>query len=95
MPGAVSSFGRRYAMPYICLGRGMRRLHSMINAGAKVLQISTCGTDHFFTPSASSRNKALLDERLSFRSAALAIVGLSLLGWAILLIVVFRLFGNP
>jgi hypothetical protein len=28
------------------------------------------------------------------RSAALAIVGLSLLGWAILLIVAFRLFGS-
>jgi hypothetical protein len=52
------------------------------------------GTDHFFTRAASAR-KASLDERLSFRSAALAIVGLSLLGWAILLIVVFRFFGNP
>jgi hypothetical protein len=52
------------------------------------------GTDHFFTPAASPRNKASLDERLALRSAALAIVGLSLLGWAILLIFVFRLLGN-
>jgi len=53
------------------------------------------GTDHFFTRAASPRNKASLDERLSFRSAALAIVGLSLVAWVILLIIFFRLFGNP
>jgi len=52
------------------------------------------GTDHLFTGAAPPRNKASLDDRLSVRSAALAIVGLSLLGWTILLIFVFRLFGN-
>jgi hypothetical protein len=52
------------------------------------------GTDHFFTRAASPRKKASRDDRLSLRSAALAIVGLSLLGWTILLIFVFRLFGN-
>ena len=75
----------------------MHRSHWVINAGAKVfanLAPAVRGTDHFVIPAASPRNRASLDERLSLRSAALAIVGLSLLGWAILLIVVFRLFGS-
>jgi hypothetical protein len=41
----------------------------------------------------SAREKASHD-RVSLRYAAFTIVGLSLLGWAILLILVFRLFGN-
>jgi hypothetical protein len=51
-------------------------------------------TDHLFHRAASAHDKAPGDDRLSLRSAALAIVGLSLLGWAILLIFVFRLFGS-
>ena len=49
-------------------------------------------TDHLFRRAASARDQAKGDDRLSFRSAALAIVGLSLLGWAIFLIFVLRLF---
>jgi hypothetical protein len=33
---SVSSFGRRYSIPWICLGRAMHRPHWVINAGAKV-----------------------------------------------------------
>jgi len=71
--------------------------HLMINAvetWASKSQHAVTNTDHLFRRAASAPDKAKDDDRLSLRSAALAIVGLSLLGWAILLIFVFRLFGG-
>lgn len=49
-------------------------------------------TDHLFRRAASARDKAQDDDRVSLRSAALAIIGLSLVGWGILLMFVFRFF---
>jgi hypothetical protein len=75
----------------------MHRPHSMIDADVNGLAKSGPAvrrTHHLFPGAASPRSKALGDERLSLRSAALAIVGLSLFGWIILLFFVFRLFGN-
>jgi len=51
-------------------------------------------TDHLFRRAASGRDRTPRDDRLSLRCAALAIIGLSLLGWGILLIFVYRLFGG-
>lgn len=96
--GIGFSFSRRYPIPYICLAGAMHRLHSMMLAGAKALAKSRAAvrrTHHSFPGAASPRNKALVDDRLSLRSAALAIVGLSLFGWIMLSFLVSRSFGNP
>ena len=85
-----------YSIPYICHSRAMRQPYLVLNAGSSccksrpVVRRTVC----LFLRAASPRNKALVDGRLSLRSAALAIVGLSLLGWATLLFCVFRLFSN-
>jgi len=95
-PGSAASFGRRYSIPYICRARAMYRPQSMINAAAKGLTNldMPCAEPITYSLVRPPRNKASVDDGLSLRSAALAIVGLSLLGWTILLIFAFRLFGN-
>ena len=50
--------------------------------------------DQLCRRAASPRDRAPGDDRLSLRSAALAIIGLSVLGWVILLIFVCRMFDG-
>jgi len=92
----LSVFRRGYSIPHICHSRAMRQPYLVINAGSRsfksrpIVRKTVC----LFLRPASPRNKALVDGRLSLRSAALAIVGLSLLGWATLLFFGVRLLSN-
>jgi len=73
------------------------RSHSMTDTGTDMAfeaHAAVTRTDHFFRRAASARDRTPGDDRLSLRSAALAIIGFSLLGWGILLIFVCRLFGG-
>jgi hypothetical protein len=58
-----------------------------------VLQTSTAvnRSDHLFPRTTPVRYKAAAGDRLSLRSAALAIVGVSLFCWGIVLILAFGL----
>jgi hypothetical protein len=75
----------------------MHRPHSMIDAGSDLAfeaHRAVTRTDHLFRRAASARDRAPGDARLSLRSAALGIIGLSLLGWGIVLLFVCRVFGG-
>ena len=49
---------------------------------------------HPFHRAASAHDRSSHDYKVSLRCAVLAVVGLSLLGWAILLILIFRSFPH-
>ena len=75
----------------------MHRSHSMTDTGTDMAfeaHAAVTRTDHFFRRAASARDRTPGDDRLSLRSAALAIIGLSVLGWVILLIFVCRMFDG-
>jgi hypothetical protein len=86
------TFRRGYSIPSLCHSRAMRQPYLVIDASLRsckyrpIVPRIVC----LFLRSASPRNKALVDGRLSLRSAALAILGLSLLGWGALLFWVVR-----